>query len=33
VQRAGSATLLLPPNISPRGYFEAAFKSRWEHCR
>lgn len=32
VQWAGSATLLMPPNITPRGYLNDAFKSRWEHC-
>jgi hypothetical protein len=32
VQWSGSATLLLPPNIEPRGYYQSAFKSRWEHC-
>jgi hypothetical protein len=33
VQWAGGATLLTPPNISPRGYFDDGFESRWEHCR
>ena len=32
VQWAGGATLLMPPNFEPRGYYEAASKSRWEHC-
>jgi hypothetical protein len=33
VQWAGSATLLMPPNVTPRGYLSGASKSRWEHCR
>ena len=33
VQWSGSATLLLPKNFTPRGYFNSAFKSPFEHCR
>ena len=32
VQWAGDATLLLPANFVPRGYYNSAFKSRFEHC-
>jgi hypothetical protein len=33
VQWGGSATLLMPANFVPRGYFNSAYRSRWEHCR
>jgi hypothetical protein len=32
VQWAGSAELLMPANFVPRGYYNSAFKSRFEHC-
>lgn len=32
VQWSGSASLLVPANWTPRGYFNSAYKSRWEHC-
>ena len=32
VQWAGSAVLLLPANFEPRGYYNSAYRSRWEHC-
>ena len=32
VQWGGGATLLVPANFEPRGYFESNYKSRWEHC-
>ncbi len=32
VQWGGETTLLLPANFEPRGYFESAFRSRFEHC-
>ena len=32
VQWGGGAELLVPANWVPRGYFNSAYKSRWEHC-
>jgi hypothetical protein len=32
VQWGGDATLLLPANFEPRGYFTSAWRSRWSHC-
>ena len=32
VQWSGSAELLMPANFTPRGYFNSAFKSPFEHC-
>jgi hypothetical protein len=33
VQWGGDVTLLMPANFSPRGYFNSAYRSRFEHCR
>ena len=33
VQWGGAATLLMPDNFVPRGYYNSAYQSRWEHCR
>jgi hypothetical protein len=32
VQWGGEATLLVPANFHPRGYYNSAFRSGWEHC-
>jgi hypothetical protein len=32
VQWGGGASLLVPPNWTPRGEFHSAFRSRWTHC-
>jgi hypothetical protein len=33
VQWGGAATPLMPANFEPRGYYNSAYRSRWEHCR
>ena len=32
VQWGGGASLLVPANHTPRGHYNSAYKSRWEHC-